>query len=273
MTWQTQLEALLARAAARGPDILVMTGAGISAESGIPTFRGPEGYWTVGSSVYQPQELATRAAFSRMPFDIWRWYLHRRKVCRSAAPNPAHRALVNLEKKLAGNFCLITQNVDGLHRRAGNSAERTLEIHGNIDFMRCAAACTTALSPIPDVVTDVETELRCSACKGLARPHVLWFDEYYDEVLFRFESSLARAEHAALVITVGSSGTTNLPNLVVQSAARAGAQFIDINPDDNPFREHARANHGLVIADTAARALPIVVEAVGCRAQTGPAAE
>src|SRR2546426_10737611 len=108
-------------AACRRPGhVIALTGAGVSAESGIPTFRGRDGYWTVGSRDYHPQELATHAAFARMPWDVWAWYLYRRGVCRAAAPNPAHHALVRLAAH--PRFALVTQNVDGLHRRAGSPA-------------------------------------------------------------------------------------------------------------------------------------------------------
>ncbi|HVV49677.1 MAG TPA: Sir2 family NAD-dependent protein deacetylase, partial [Polyangia bacterium] len=103
-----------------GGPIVFLTGAGISAESGIPTFRGAEGYWRVGSRNYQPTEMAAAAAFARMPEEVWRWYLYRRGVCRAAAPNDAHRALVALERRLGARFLLVTQNVDGLHLRAGS---------------------------------------------------------------------------------------------------------------------------------------------------------
>jgi NAD-dependent deacetylase len=125
-------------AASRGL-IVFLTGAGISAESGVPTFRGPEGYWRVGSRHYQPTELATAAAFAQIPEEVWRWYLYRRAVCRVAEPNAAHLALVEAERRLGERFLLVTQNVDGLHGRAGSSAARTYQIHGNIDFCRCAA--------------------------------------------------------------------------------------------------------------------------------------
>jgi NAD-dependent deacetylase len=240
----------VARCLADGENILFVTGAGISAESGIPTFRGPEGYWTVGSKVYQPMELATRRAFIEMPDDVWSWYLHRLAVCRDAKPNAAHLALVELERAFGDRFCLITQNVDGLHLRAGQSRERTLEIHGNIDFMRCADDCSTDLYPLD------QKNLTCPACKGRARPHVLWFDEYYDEPRFRFDSSLRAAAEADVVVTIGSSGATNLPNQVVQIAAQSGAYLIDINPEDNPFAEHALAHGGAWIRETAVQAVP-----------------
>jgi NAD-dependent SIR2 family protein deacetylase len=137
---------LLAVAAGQGR-ITVMTGAGISAESGIPTFRGPEGYWTVGSKEYHPQEMATCTMFRQYPEQVWAWYLYRLGVCRRAHPNEGHRALVRLEKLFAERFTLTTQNVDGLHLRAGSSPERTFQIHGNIFFMRCADGCRADLVP------------------------------------------------------------------------------------------------------------------------------
>src|SRR5690606_13301542 len=126
---------------ADGP-VLFLTGAGISAESGIPTFRGPEGYWRVGSTNYHPHELATFAAYSEMPAVVWGWYLYRRGVCRAASPNPGHAAIVRAENALGDGFHLITQNVDGLHLRGGNSLERPSAIHAMIDFYRCALECT-----------------------------------------------------------------------------------------------------------------------------------
>jgi len=104
-------------AAGKHGKVIGLTGAGVSAESGIPTFRGKEGYWTVGSRDYHPQELATHEAFTEMPWEVWAWYLYRRGVCRAAAPNAAHEAFVRLDKALGDRFALITQNVDGLHRR------------------------------------------------------------------------------------------------------------------------------------------------------------
>ncbi|MBI3725636.1 RNA polymerase subunit sigma, partial [bacterium] len=191
----------LARAGASPGKVLVLTGAGISAESGIPTFRGEEGYWKVGSRNYHPEELATHEAFLRMPDEIWAWYLHRRSVCRAASPNPAHRALVRLEEALGERFALVTQNVDGLHLRAGSSPARTLEIHGNIDFVRCSGSCSLR-SPVPRELSldwprgkplgDEDRKLlRCARCGESARPHVLWFHEYYEEELYRSTSALA----------------------------------------------------------------------------------
>ena len=139
----------IARRLQSGGRLTVMSGAGISAESGIPTFRGPEGYWTVGSKVYHPREMATRAMFDRSPREVWHWYLYRMGVCRRAAPNAGHRAVADLERLLGERFTLITQNVDGLHLRAGSSPRRTLQIHGNVFFMRCAGECSAAVFPLP----------------------------------------------------------------------------------------------------------------------------
>jgi NAD-dependent deacetylase len=263
----------LAVAAARGGQVLVLTGAGISAESGVPTFRGPEGFWTVGSRVYRPEELATRAAFDRMPEESWRWYLWRRAACRAAAPSPAHRALVELEAALGDRFLLVTQNVDGLHLRAGSSPARTFEIHGNLDFSRCAADCTLDLAPLPDdallpdqgapLPAALAARLRCRRCGAWARPHVLWFDEYYDEPRFRFESSLRAAAACALLVTVGTSAATNLPNQMAALAARRGAAVVDINPDGGPFAELAAAlPRGAALRARAGDALPALCQAL-----------
>lgn len=220
---------------------LLLTGAGISAESGVPTFRGKDGYWVVGSRNYHAQELATRSAFLRMPESVWGWYLHRSSVCRGAQPNRAHEAVVQIERTLADRFLLITQNVDGLHLRAGNSVDRTYEIHGNLAFMRCSRDCS-GLVPVPDAALQAAAGqlrglLSCTVCGAWMRPHVLWFDEYYDEPLFRFESSLAAVDQAALLIVIGTTGGTNLPLAIGERAARRQVPMIVINNEPNPFCE------------------------------------
>ena len=124
----------------RQGNLCVLTGAGISAESGIPTFRGKDGYWVVGSRNYMPEEMATARMFERQPEEVWRWYLYRFGICHKFAPNPAHHALVELERHCGERFRLVTQNIDGLHRRAGSTHERTYCIHGDSAWVRCAAA-------------------------------------------------------------------------------------------------------------------------------------
>jgi NAD-dependent deacetylase len=252
--------------------VLFLTGAGISAESGIPTFRGPEGYWRVGSTNYLPMQLATAAAFGEMPDEVWGWYLYRRAVCRAARPNEAHRALVDAERALGDRFLLATQNVDGLHLRAGNSAERTYQIHGNIDFMRCAAGCSGELFAVPEVLDGWEKGrtpgdreralLSCPRCGGRGRPHVLWFDEYYDETWFRFESSQRAASRCALLVVVGTSGATNLPSQMCDRAFRNNTPMIVVDPDDTPFADLARRGRGAVLRGGAVAHVPEIVRAL-----------
>ncbi|MBI4617239.1 MAG: RNA polymerase subunit sigma, partial [Planctomycetes bacterium] len=226
-----RLSAILGEVARRQGRIAVLTGAGVSAESGIPTFRGKEGYWTVGAQVYQPQEMATRAMFERRPEDVWAWYLYRRGVCRAANPNAGHHAIVRLERGIGDRFRLLTQNVDGLHLAAGSSPERTYQVHGNISFRRCASECGAAILPVPeeipakakgDALTSAERDLlRCPACGGWSRPHVLWFDESYDEERYRYESALAAAREADLLLVAGTRGATTLPVRAGDLAARS----------------------------------------------------
>ncbi len=254
-----------------GGHVVALTGAGVSAESGIPTFRGEEGYWTVGAREYQPQELATHESFERMPWDVWAWYLYRRGVCRAAEPNAAHTALVRWDAALGKRFALVTQNVDGLHRRAGSPDERTFPIHGDIGLMRCAADCHPDRWPIPDgipalgkgeaVVPEHKAVLVCPRCRGMARPHVLWFDESYDEERFFLDTARRVAMTASVLVVAGTSAQTNLPWQVVTLAARAGATIVDINVEDNPFAEIA-AQSGGALRGSAATVLPVIVDAL-----------
>ncbi|MFZ1862615.1 MAG: Sir2 family NAD-dependent protein deacetylase [Polyangiales bacterium] len=254
--------------------VLWLTGAGISAESGIPTFRGREGYWRVGSRNYHPQELATWAAFRQMPEEVWSWYLYRRGICRAAEPNTGHRALVRAEQRGGKRFLLVTQNVDGLHLRAGNTLERTYQIHGNLDFMRCSRECLPAPLPLPDgldvswdrgrLPTTSERELlECPSCGAWGRPHVLWFDERYDEPNFRFQSSVEAARRTSLVIVVGTTGATSLPMHIATIAAQRGVPMIVVNPEPNPFSAIvARMETGAFVEGTASRWLPQIVDAL-----------
>jgi len=254
--------------------VLWLTGAGISAESGIPTFRGKEGYWRVGSRNYQPEQLATSAAFRQIPEEVWAWYLYRRGVCRGARPNPAHDALARAEKRGRDRFLLITQNVDGLHLRAGNTLERMYQIHGNIDFMRCPQECLPAPVPVPEEI-DLDWEkgrslssgelraLQCPSCGALGRPHVLWFDECYDEPNFRFHSSVDAAARASLLIVVGTTGATSLPMHIGSIAARRRLSMIVVNPEPNPFSELVqRTGNGVFLSGTASALVPAIADAL-----------
>ncbi|MBK8097597.1 MAG: RNA polymerase subunit sigma [Planctomycetes bacterium] len=263
--------AIAAARARRGP-IVVLTGAGISAESGIPTFRGTEGYWRIGSRNYHPQELATFAAFTAIPAEVWGWYLYRRGICRAAEPNAAHRALATLEQAHADDFVLITQNVDGLHLRAGNSSERTWQIHGNLHWFRCTADCGAARQPVPDALplawergripTGGEIDLlRCANCGAAGRPHVLWFDECYDENNYRADSALLLARQAALLLVVGTSGSTTLPLRIAQIAAERQVPTIVVDLEPGVFGELAgRSRFGAFLAGKASEQVPALVQ-------------
>ncbi len=227
--------------------VLLLTGAGISSESGIPTYRGTDGYWTKGSENFLPMQLATREMFVREPWVVWAWYLHRRTFCNEAEPNKGHYAAHRLEE--LPEFHLITQNIDNLHFKAGSSKDKVYEIHGNINLCRCFNECSNKVYPIPEQIgrhtkdMDVGSEekelLTCPLCGSILRPHILWFDECYDEKFYYYSSSLNLASRASILISVGTTGQTNLPIQVLVQVIRHGGKVIDINPDENPFREAA----------------------------------
>ncbi|ABC83793.1 Silent information regulator protein Sir2 [Anaeromyxobacter dehalogenans 2CP-C] len=268
---EAKLERILAEVRGARGNVVALTGAGISAESGIPTFRGAEGYWVVGSRNYIPQEMATREMFEAAPEEVWRWYLYRFGVCRDARPNAGHEALVRLEAALGERFTLVTQNIDGLHRRAGS--RRVFCIHGDAAYVRCAAECGVGLLDLPamaprrkdDPFTERErSQLSCPACGGWLRPHVLWFDEYYDEANYRMDSAVRAAEAADLLLVVGTSGATNLPMQIGRIAFHRGAALVDVNPEENPFAElAARCERGFFARGSACDRLPGIVAALG----------
>ncbi len=272
MALEPRLREILDEVRGSGGRVVALTGAGISAESGIPTFRGKEGYWVVGSRNHMPQEMATHAMFLMEPGEVWRWYLYRFGVVRHAAPNAGHEALVRLERALGDRFTLVTQNIDGLHRRAGASESRTYCIHGDAAWVRCSNDCGVGLLPLPDLgPRDAGTplsagdraRLTCARCRGWLRPHVLWFDECYDEENYRFESTLRAAAEADLLLVVGTSGATNLPMRVGQLCFSGGSALVDVNPEENPFSELAeRSARGFFARGSASARLPGIVEAL-----------
>lgn len=254
-----------------------MTGAGISAESGIPTFRGPGGLWTVGSRNYRPQDLATRQAFEATPREIWAWYLSRLHSCRGAEPNAGHLALARLSQSLgAERFALITQNVDGLHARSGVDEKMLYEIHGNIQHMRCFAECPDSVQPLPDLdctllesgtapaISDEDwQQLHCDDCGSVMRPHVLWFDEYYEERYYRSDSAMQTLERSDLLLLIGTSGATTLPAMAVEYAVHAGMEIIEINTAPSAFTAAIEASgNGRFVQAPAAAALPRIIEAL-----------
>jgi NAD-dependent deacetylase len=175
-------------------DVFVLTGAGISAESGIATFRDANGLW----ENHRVEDVASPEGFARDPDTVWRFYAQRRAQARAVAPNPAHRALAALEARLGDRFLLCTQNVDGLHEAAGS--RRVVHIHGELGVSRCAdPACPTA--PFRDDRTEFASLPRCT-CGALQRPHIVWFGE----VPFELHRIKRRVQRASLFVCIGSSG-------------------------------------------------------------------
>jgi NAD-dependent deacetylase len=250
-----------------GGRLVALTGAGVSTESGVPDFRGANGYWTQGSTNWFAQDLATRQAFARHRDVVWSWYLYRRNLCATVEPNEAHHALVRLDRALGERFVLITQNVDGLHRRAGSTEARTFAIHGDIGLMRCFRECRPDALPIPAGIGPTErgeaataedlAALTCPSCGGTTRPHVLWFDECYDELNYRWDSSLHAAEEASLLLVAGTSGQTNLPRQIVALATRRRIPIFEVNLERSPFSAAAEASGGASVQARCGEVLPL----------------
>ncbi len=206
----------------RARAIAVLTGAGVSAESGVPTFRGDGGLWRQ----FRAEDLATPEAFARDPRLVWEWYDWRRQKVAGCRPNPAHEALAQLEARCA-EFLLITQNIDDLHRRAGS--RRIVELHGNIWRVRCAREAT--VSALPDVPLR-EIPPRC-ACGALLRPDVVWFGEALP--VEALERALKAAETCDLFLAVGTSALVQPAASLPLTAKRHGAPVIEVNPDSTPI--------------------------------------
>jgi len=202
--------------------VAVLTGAGISAESGVPTFRGADGLW----KNFKPEELATVDAFERDPKLVWEWYNWRRELIAPAKPNPAHNALVQLEIKTR-NYTLITQNVDGLHDRAGSG--RMLKLHGDIWRLRC----TTCGANWPDRRVPLPKIPPHCQCGGLARPGVVWFGEPLpDGMMKEAEHAVAAAQ---VFLVVGTSANVYPAASLIPYAKQGSAKVIEINTEDTPF--------------------------------------
>lgn len=207
-----QLKDLLAR----DIPVAVLTGAGISAESGVPTFRGEKGLWRK----FRPEELANVDAFMANPDLVWGWYQHRREIINGVEPNPGHHALARLEKKTS-DFSLITQNVDGLHRRSGS--ENILELHGNIQRNKCIR-CGKMYDQLPD--EDLESVPECE-CGGKIRPDVVWFGEMLPQDVIR--RAFEAAERSVLFFSIGTSALVQPAASLPIAAKRSGAYLVEIN--------------------------------------------
>jgi len=207
--------------------VTVLTGAGVSAESGVPTFRDAQtGLW----AKFKPEELATPTAFRRNPRLVWEWYAWRRELVSKAQPNPAHRALVELEQRVP-QFTLITQNVDGLHQRAGS---RTVtELHGNITRTKCFDE-NTVVSSWPET-GDVPP--KCPNCGGLLRPDVVWFEEAMPEA--ETAHAFARSADCDIFLSIGTSSLVYPAAALPLHALENGARVVEINPDATPLTAKA----------------------------------
>lgn len=208
--------------------IVALTGAGVSKASGIPTFRGKEGLWRT----FRAEELATPKAFEHNPRLVWEFYEFRRGLVLKAAPNPAHLALARLEAKIP-HFCLITQNVDGLHARAGS--KNILELHGNLFRVRCLGC--GVLDKNFTVPIAPELPPKCPHCGGLLRPDVVWFGEPLPQEAL--DRAFDEAEHAEVMMIVGTSGIVYPAAALPQASKRAKALLIEINPEPTPLSSMA----------------------------------
>ena len=246
--------------------VLVLTGAGVSAESGIPTFRGKNGYWRN----LDPARLATPEAFTRDPKLVWEWYRERRNRICNAQPNAAHAAIATLAQH-ADEFLLVTQNVDDLHARAGLPMEKMVQIHGDIFVTRCSR-CDFSYPPEPPAARAVQSESgrlrsiaptlendvdlpRCPECDALMRPGVVWFGEQlpWTEVQ-RVESYLDRGT-CDLVIVAGTTATFGYIIDWALRANRNSGELIEVNPEETPLSRFATRR----VREPAAIALPGIV--------------
>ena len=223
--------------------VTVLTGAGISAESGVPTFRDAlTGLW----ARYRPEDLATPEAFQHNPKLVWEWYEWRRELVRQAAPNPAHLALVEMERHVR-HFILATQNVDGLHRKAGS--RNVVELHGNLFRNKCFDH-SHSLDSLPE---SAEKPPHCPQCGSLVRPDVVWFGEALPSAAL--EQAWQAAQDCDLFFLIGTSSlvypAAGLPHLALEK----GIPVVEINPQSTPFTQRA----GYVLTGLAGEILPALI--------------
>jgi NAD-dependent deacetylase len=241
----------LAERLSAGSSVTVLTGAGVSAPSGVPTFRGRGGLW----KQYRAEDLATPEAFARDPRLVWEWYDWRRAVVATCRPNRAHEVLADWSRRLS-DFALLTQNVDGLHERAGTRS--LTRLHGSLWVLRCAGPCGHA----PDGWADHAVPLdplppRCPACGALARPGVVWFGEALDP---RDWSAAERASACDVFLAVGTSAVVYPAAGLVQRARALGAFVAEINPEATGASTHVDV-HLALGADEALEAIDAAMRA------------
>jgi NAD-dependent deacetylase len=198
-------------------NILFFTGAGISAESGVPTFRGKDGLW----KNHKPEELANLQAFLSHPDEVWEWYQYRRGIIRKAAPNPAHLAIAEMQEYFQ-SVIVVTQNVDNLHIRAGS--KEVYELHGNLERNYCIRCGKTYSAEEFDDLNEVP---HCRECGGLIRPDVVWFGEALPQDVYK--SALQSARESDVCFVVGTSAVVYPAAYVPYEAKRSGAFLVEIN--------------------------------------------
>lgn len=224
-------------------NVAALTGSGMSAESGVPTFRDAQtGLW----AQYDPQQLATPEAFMRDPDLVWQWYEWRRKLVGEAQPNAGHHALAELERRVP-DFTLATQNVDGLHRRAGS--ENVLELHGNILRTVCSAE-GIEVEPPSD-----ETPPPCPNCGSPLRPDVVWFGEMLPEGIMEAAAEAARS--CDVFLSVGTSSLVYPAASLPYETLSSGATVVEINPEETPLTRQVTYS----LRGRAGEVLPELVEA------------
>lgn len=226
--------------------VVVLTGAGISAESGVPVFRGAGGLWRQ----FRPEQLATPQAFADRPQLVWDWYLWRRARIAGARPNAGHLTIAQWQRERPG-VTLLTQNVDGLHARAGSADP--VELHGNLWRVRCVAGC--GFTAQDEVLDGPRTELRC-ACGAWLRPSVVWFGESLDPAVL--DRAIAAAERADVILVVGTSAVVYPVAALPQMARRRRARIVEINVEATALSGEA----DVVLRGPAGEVLPAIQEAL-----------
>ena len=225
--------------------VVVMTGAGISAESGIPTFRAAQtGHW----ARFRPEDLASPDAYRRDPEMVWAWYAGRCREVQAASPNPGHLALAELERRRSGGFLLVTQNVDGLHQRAGS--RRLAELHGNLTRARCeSCGLRQPLSAAQPFIPPT-----CPHCGAPLRPDVVWFGEMLPPLaLAQAEAAFASAQ---VTLVIGTSSLVEPAASLALLTLDTGGTVIEINPEPTPLTPLATFS----LPMSAGQALPALLE-------------
>jgi NAD-dependent deacetylase len=227
--------------------VVAFSGAGVSRESGLDTFRGAGGLW----ERMRPEELATPQAFRADPGKVWRWYAWRWEKVAAASPNPAHYALARLEEVFP-SYTLVTQNVDGLHQKAGSRS--LLELHGTVARAHCNRCGRSR--PMGEAISESPGEPPACSCGGRYRPSVVWFGESLPEDVLSRASQAASTCHVFL--SVGTSSTVYPAAGLIELAHQAGACLIEVNPEPTPFSQWM----DLCLAAPAGEAVPALIEAM-----------